>query len=254
MKEAVRIIKIGGKVIDDQVKLNQFLSDFAEIEGPKILVHGGGKIASHVASKLGIETKMVDGRRITDPEMLDVVAMVYGGLVNKRIVAKLLALGVNALGLSGTDLNVIYSKKRNPNPTDFGLVGDIESVNGPVLIDLLAKGITPVLAPLTHDGNGQLLNTNADNIAGYVAMELATEAKLELDFCFDLEGVMNEGKLITQMNLLLYRHLKGVGVIKDGMIPKLDLGFQALKAGVKSVRVVGNEFVKEAQKGTRLIK
>lgn len=251
---AIKVIKIGGKVIDDESKLDQFLNDFVKIESKKVLVHGGGKIASDIASKLGIETKMIEGRRITDSHMLDVVTMVYGGLVNKKIVAKLQALGCNALGLSGADLNVVQSKKRNSEPIDFGFVGDIESVDGILLNSLLNEGITPVIAPLTHDGSGQLLNTNADNIAGSIATELAETENTELDLCFDLEGVMNGEKLITEMNLLLYRHLEGIGIIKEGMIPKLDLGFKALNAGAKKVRIVGFDWVNEPNKGTRLVK
>tara|TARA_R110002124_G_scaffold149259_5_gene315389 strand:+ start:35200 stop:35961 length:762 start_codon:yes stop_codon:yes gene_type:complete len=250
----IKVIKIGGKVIDDESKLDQFLADFIQIEGNKILVHGGGKIASDVASKLGIETKMIEGRRITDSHMLDVVTMVYAGLVNKKIVAKLQALDCNALGLSGADLNLIQSKKRKSEPVDFGFVGDVESVDGVLLNSLLNEGITPVIAPLTHNGNGQLLNTNADNIAGFIATELARNEEVELDLCFDLEGVMNGEKLITEMNLLFYRHLEGNGIIKEGMIPKLDLGFKALNAGAKKVRIVGFEWANEPNKGTRLVK
>lgn len=250
----IKVVKIGGKVIDNESKLDQFLRDFVSLDGKKILVHGGGKIASDVAEKLGIETKMIDGRRITDTDMLDVVTMVYGGLVNKKIVAKLQALNCNSLGLSGADMNVIRSKKRSTEPVDFGFVGDIESVDGIMLNSLLNEGITPVIAPLTHDGKGQLLNTNADNIAGFIATELAREFDVQLDLCFDLEGVMNGEKLITEMNLLLYRHLEGIEVIKEGMLPKLDLGFKALNAGAKRVRIVGFEFVNDPDKGTRLVK
>ncbi len=250
----IKVIKIGGKVIDDESNLDQFLRDFAAIEGEKILVNGGGKIASDVAEKLGIETKMMEGRRITNTEMLDVVTMVYGGLVNKKIVAKLQALNCNACGLTGADLNAIRSKKRSANPVDFGFVGDIETVDATILRGLLNEGITPVIAPLTHDGNGQLLNTNADNIAGFVATELAKNEDVELDLCFDMEAVMNDGKVITEMNLLLYRHLEGNGIIKDGMIPKLDLGFKALNAGATKVRIVGFDVFKDEDKGTRLVK
>ncbi len=250
----IKVIKIGGKVIDEEAKLDQFLQDFATVKDKKILVHGGGKIASDVANKLGIETKMINGRRITDSDMIDVVTMVYGGLVNKKIVAKLQALGCNAIGLSGADMNLIQSKKRNPEPIDFGFVGDIEEVDATVLNSLLNEGITPVIAPLTHDGNGQLLNTNADNIAGFITSGLAKHGDVAMDLCFDLEGVMNGEKLITEMNLLLYRHLEGNGIIKEGMIPKLDLGFKALNAGAKKVRIVGFDVFKEEEKGTRLVK
>lgn len=250
----IKVIKIGGKVIDEEAKLDQFLQDFATVKDKKILVHGGGKIASDIANKLGIETKMINGRRITDSDMIDVVTMVYGGLVNKKIVAKLQALGCNAIGLSGADKNLIKSKKRNPEPIDFGFVGDIEQVDTAVLNSLLNEGITPIIAPLTHDGNGQLLNTNADNIAGFITSGLAEHGDVAMDLCFDLEGVMNGEKLITEMNLLLYRHLEGNGIIKEGMIPKLDLGFKALNAGAKKVRIVGFDVFKEEEKGTRLVK
>lgn len=250
----IKVIKIGGKVIDDEAKLDQFLQDFAQIEEKKILVHGGGKIASDVAEKLGMESKMINGRRITDSDMIDVVTMVYGGLVNKKIVAKLQALGCNAIGLSGADMNLIQSKKRDPEPIDFGFVGDIEQVDVTVLNSLLNEGVTPVIAPLTHDGNGQLLNTNADNIAGFIASGLAEHGDVAMDLCFDLEGVMNGEKLITEMNLLLYRHLEGNGIIKEGMIPKLDMGFKALNAGAKKVRIVGFDIFKEEEKGTRLVR
>lgn len=250
----IKVIKIGGKVIDDEAKLDQFLQDFARIEERKILVHGGGKIASDVAEKLGLESKMINGRRITDSDMIDVVTMVYGGLVNKKIVAKLQALDCNAIGLSGADMNLIQSKKRNPEPIDFGFVGDIEQVDATVLNSLLSEGITPVIAPLTHDGNGQLLNTNADNIAGFITSGLAEYGDVAMDLCFDLEGVMNGEKLITEMNLLLYRHLEGNGIIKEGMIPKLDLGFKALNAGAKKVRIVGFDVYKDEEKGTRLVR
>lgn len=250
----IKVIKIGGKVIDDEAKLDQFLQDFAQIDGGKILVHGGGKIASDVANKLGLESRMIDGRRITDSDMIDVVTMVYGGLVNKKLVAKLQALNCNAAGFSGADMNLIQSKKRNPEPIDFGFVGDIEQVDVAVLNSLLNEGIIPVIAPLTHDGNGQLLNTNADNIAGFITSGLAKFGNVALDLCFDLEGVMNGDKLISEMNLLLYRHLEGNGIIKEGMIPKLDLGFKALNAGAKKVRIVGFDVFKEEEKGTRLVK
>ena len=250
----IKVIKIGGKVIDDEAKLDQFLQDFAQIEERKILVHGGGKIASDVAEKLGLKSKIINGRRITDANMIDVVTMVYGGLVNKKIVAKLQGLGCNAIGLSGADMNLIQSKKRDPEPIDFGFVGDIEQVDATVLNSLLNEGITPVIAPLTHDGNGQLLNTNADNIAGFIASGLADHGDVAMDLCFDLEGVMNGERLITEMNLLLYRHLEGNGIIKEGMIPKLDLGFKALNGGTKKVRIVGFDVFKEEEKGTRLVR
>lgn len=252
--EKVKVIKIGGKVAEEDSTLDAFLSDFVNIDGLKILVHGGGVIASKLGEKLGIKTTMIEGRRVTDKPTLDVATMVYGGLINKKIVAKLQALGSDSVGLTGADFSLIRSKKRNPEPIDFGWVGDIESVNGKELERLISQKIIPVLAPLTHDGEGNLLNTNADSIASYVAQELTSHFEVELILCFDMPGVMNGEKLIAEMNLLLYRHLLGIGIIKDGMIPKLDLGFQALKTGVKKVTVKSFSAVNDKGQGTRLIK
>ena len=251
--EAVKVIKIGGKVAEEDATLDAFLTDFVALEGLKALVHGGGTIATKIGVKLGIKTNMIEGRRVTDKPTLDVAVMVYGGLINKKIVAKLQALGLNAVGLTGADLNLIKSKKRHPDPIDFGRVGDIESVNGAGLQSLFKQKITPVLAPLTHDGKGNLLNTNADTIASFVAQELAKEFDVELTLCFDMHGVMNGEKLITEMNLLLYQHLKGINVIKGGMIPKLDLGFQALKAGVEQVTIRSFEKLLLKEAGTELV-
>lgn len=249
----VKVIKIGGKVAESEKDLNIFLDQFTAIEGLKVLVHGGGTIATKVGEKLGIEAQMVEGRRVTDRETLDIITMVYGGLVNKQLVAKLQSMDCNAVGLSGADLNLIKSNKRNPEPIDFGWVGDIEKVDHQVLIALLESGITPVIAPLTHDGNGNLLNTNADAIASFVARALSQHAQTELILCFDQPGVLNEGKVITEMNLLLYRHLRDTGVITDGMIPKLDLGFEALSGGVKKVRVTGFNTLNNHDHGTVLV-
>lgn len=251
---SIKVVKIGGKVAEDENSLNKFLKDFAALDGAKILVHGGGVVASKIGEKLGIETTMIEGRRVTDKPTLQVATMVYGGLINKKIVAKSQALGINAAGFTGADMNLIQSKKRNPEPIDFGWVGDIEYVNLMGLKSLLDQDITPVLAPLTHDGKGNLLNTNADAIASKVAQELAKEFEIELILCFDMPGVMNGDKLITEMNLLLFRYLQGNGVIKDGMIPKLDLGFEALQNGVKKVNVQSYKSLNESGSGTRLSK
>lgn len=250
---SLKVIKIGGKVAEDEETLDLFLEQFVQVVGPKILVHGGGVIATEIADKLGVETTMIEGRRVTSKPMLDIATMVYAGLVNKKLVAKLQARGVNAIGLSGADLNLILSKKRNPEPIDFGWVGDIEKVETQSLSNLLAVGVTPILAPLTHDGKGSLLNTNADSIASFVAKALSEMYQTELILCFDMPGVMNGDQLITEMNLLLYRHLKGINVIKDGMIPKLDVGFQALKAGVKKVSIKKFDSFNEPNSGTRLV-
>jgi acetylglutamate kinase len=179
--------------------------------------------------------------------------MVYGGLVNKKIVSKLQALGVNAVGLSGADLNIIPAKKRNPDPIDFGWVGDVDKVNAEWITEFLNKDVVPVLAPLTHNGIGNMLNTNADTIASIMASALSNDFETELILCFEQEGVMNKGKLITEMNLLLYRHLKDTGIVTDGMIPKIDLGFSALKSGVKKVSIRSFKNVAEQNSGTKLI-
>lgn len=250
---SVKVVKIGGKIIDDDQKLDAFLKDFVSIKEPKILVHGGGAIASKIGEKLGITPNMIEGRRITDEKSLEVITMVYGGLVNKKIVAKLQAFGENAVGLSGADLNIIPAKKRNPKPVDFGWVGDIDQVNSKWLLNFLNQNITPVLAPLTHDGKGNMLNTNADSIASAVSAELAKTNETELIYCFEKPGVINKEKQITEINLLLYRHLRDTGMITDGMIPKIDLGFQALKNGVKTVSIRSFKSVAEITSGTQLI-
>lgn len=251
--KSVKVIKIGGKVIDDNQKLDTFLKAFVSIKEPKLLVHGGGAIASKMGERLGIQPNMIDGRRITDAETLEVITMVYGGLVNKKIAAKLQALGVNAVGLTGADLNIIPAKKRNPEPIDFGWVGDVQKIQTEWLSQFLNSDVIPVLAPLTHDQNGNMLNTNADTIASSVASALSKTFETEMMFCFEQSGVMNKGKLVTEMNLLLYRFLKDSEVVTDGMIPKLDLGFSALKSGVKKVSIRSFEAVAESESGTTLV-
>ncbi|WP_020404379.1 acetylglutamate kinase [Gracilimonas tropica] len=250
--KSVKVIKVGGKVIGDDQKLDRFLKSFAAIKEPKVLIHGGGSIASDIGKRLDIKPQMIDGRRVTDAETLEVITMVYGGLVSKSIVAKLQALGVNAAGLSGADLNIIPAKKRDPEPVDFGWVGDVEDVNTNWLTQFLNADVTPVLAPLTHDGAGNMLNTNADTIASSVASALSDDFDTELMFCFEQPGVMNDKKLITEMNLLLYRHLRDSGIVTDGMIPKLDLGFEALKNGAK-VSIRSFKDVAEPESGTTLV-
>ncbi|MEX0721421.1 MAG: acetylglutamate kinase [Balneolaceae bacterium] len=250
---ALKVVKIGGRVIDDEAKLDAFLKDFSKLKGSKILVHGGGSTATKIGEKLGIQPNMIDGRRVTDDETLDLITMVYGGLVNKKIVAKLQGLGVNAAGFSGADLDIIPAKKRNSMHLDYGWVGDIEKVNTEWLMKFLREDIVPVLAPLTHDGRGNLLNTNADAIASFTASALAEFMDVELMFCFEQPGVMNKEKQITQMNLLLFRHLKDTGIITDGMIPKLDLGFKALKKGVQKISIRNFDAVNRKKTGTELI-
>jgi acetylglutamate kinase len=233
------IIKVGGKIVEEEQSLQQLLKDFAQIEGYKILVHGGGRSATKLAERLGIESRMVNGRRITDLETLQVVTMVYGGLVNKNIVAKLQALGINALGLTGADMNMILSDKRPVKDIDYGYVGDVKKVNIDILSSLIQQGIIPVLAPLTHDGKGNILNTNADTIAGETAKALALVFDVSLVYCFEKKGVlMNEkddDSVIPQINKTEFERFVEQGVIQGGMIPKLENAFNSIEAGVKEV-------------------
>ncbi len=239
MKEALTIIKVGGKIVEESSTLQQLLTDFSAIKGHKLLVHGGGRSATTIAAKLGIESRMVNGRRITDEETLKVVTMVYGGLVNKNIVAGLQAKGVNALGLTGADMDVIRSVKRPVKEVDYGFVGDVEKVNGELLAELIRKGIVPVMAPLTHDGQGNILNTNADTIAGETAKALASLFDVTLIYCFEKRGVLRDEKdddsVIAEIHRSDFDHYVQEGVIQGGMIPKLDNAFDALQAGVAKV-------------------
>ena len=237
--EKLTLIKVGGGVVEEPESLQELLSLFSQILGNKVLVHGGGRSATRMAAQLGIETKMVNGRRITDLEMLKVVTMVYGGLVNKNVVAGLQALGVNALGLTGADMNVMLSEKRPVKNVDYGYVGDVKQVQGDSLAALIERGIVPVLAPLTHDGKGNILNTNADTIAGEAAKALARYFDVTLVFCFEKNGVLrdadDDNSVIPQMNESDFRNYVAQGVVQGGMIPKLENAFQAIAAGVKEV-------------------
>lgn len=240
--ETLHIFKIGGKVIDDDQELATFLKSFAAVKGHKMLVHGGGKIATDVAERLGIKTQMVEGRRVTNQATLEVVAMVYGGLVNKKIVAQLQGLGCNAIGLSGADMNCITASKRPVEPVDYGYVGDIQHVDSSALAGLLQQNITPVLVPLTHDGQGQLLNTNADAIASAAAVALAQLFDVRLYYCFEKPGVLtdieDDTSLIETLTYDEYQRLKAQGVIADGMIPKLDNAFRTMQQGVSQVCIM----------------
>lgn len=258
-KEKLFIIKVGGAVVETPDSLDRLLKDFAALPGRKVLVHGGGRRATKVAAALGIESKMVGGRRITDAGMLEVVTMVYGGLVNKNLVAKLQANGVNALGLTGADMDIIRSRKRPPvllpaspqpslntqhptpntSPIDFGFVGDVEHADGDRLAALIEKGITPVLAPLTHDGRGNILNTNADTIAGETAKALAPFYDVTLVYSFEKKGVLarpnDDDSVIPVITRSDFNRLVAEGTIAGGMIPKLENALAAVDAGVKEV-------------------
>lgn len=238
--EKVTIVKVGGAIVEGNEQLAQLLTDFAAIPGKKVLVHGGGRRATKVAAALGIESKMVNGRRITDAQMLEVVTMVYGGLVNKNLVAKLQAKGVNALGLTGADMDVIHSHKRPvKDGVDFGYVGDVERANGKMLQTLIQEGITPVMAPLTHDGNGNILNTNADTIASETAKALAPYYDVTLIYSFEKKGVLSnpddDNSVIPVITRSDFEKYQADGTIGGGMIPKIENALAAVDAGVKEV-------------------
>ena len=238
-KEKLTVIKVGGKIVEEEATLNQLLADFSAIEGYKVLVHGGGRSATKLASQLGIESQMVNGRRITDAETLKVVTMGDGGLVNKNIVAGLQAKGVNAMGLTGADMNVIRSVKRPVKDVDYGFVGDVEKVNAELLGNLIRQGVVPVMAPLTHDGQGSMLNTNADTIAGETAKALAELFDVTLVFCFEKKGVLSDenddDSVIPVITPELFKEYVEKGIIQGGMIPKLENSFSAIEAGVTQV-------------------
>lgn len=249
--DKLTIIKVGGKIVEEEATLRKLLQDFSALEGYKILVHGGGRSATKIASQLGIESQMVEGRRITDAESLKVVTMVYGGLVNKSIVAGLQSLNVNALGLTGADMNLIRSEKRPVTTVDYGYVGDVKEVNATLLVSLIKQGIVPVLAPLTHDKEGNMLNTNADTIAGETAKALATSFDVTLVYCFEKKGVLrdenDDNTLIPLINRNTFTQLVTEGIIQGGMIPKLENSFQAIEAGVKEVIITKADAIAPGQ-------
>lgn len=235
------VIKIGGNVLDNPAALDKFLDDFASVPGARILIHGGGKIATRLGDQLGIESRYVDGRRITDDATIDLVTMVYGGLVNKQLVAALQARGCNALGMTGADGNVIKAHRRPVKTIDYGWVGDIDGVNGHLLRALLEAGLVPVMAPLTHDGQGHVLNTNADTIASSLAVALSGVFSVRLMYCFEKKGVLEdlhrEDSVIRLINRETHARLMAEGRLADGIIPKIDNAFAAIDAGVSEVLI-----------------
>lgn len=253
--KSLTIIKIGGNLLDNEVELDKALNYFSNIDGAKILVHGGGKKTSELCLKLGIKPNMHNGRRITDQATLEVATMVYAGLFNKTLVSKLQNLNCNALGFSGADGNVILSKKRPVKDIDFGMVGDVESINDKLLINLLDNGFVPVFCAITHDGKGQLLNTNADTIASVLAATLSADYDVELKFCFEKEGVLSnpedESSVFPKLSMEEYLANKASGVIYEGMIPKIDNAFDAKNGNVKKVMICGIEGINKA-KGTEI--
>lgn len=242
MKE-LTVVKIGGNIVDKEDALDIFLKDFNKMKGPKILIHGGGVLASEISKKLGIVPNMINGRRVTDHETLKIVSMVYAGWINKSIVAGLQKIGCNAIGLSGADGDSVPATKRAPEPIDFGYVGDVNpaNINSSFLESLLARGICPVFCAITHDRNGSLLNTNADTMASSVAIAMSRDYNVKLIYCFEKDGVLYNQEdpesivpLITRSN---YEKLKEEGVVSGGMIPKLDNAFQAIESGVSEVTI-----------------
>ena len=256
------VVKIGGNVIDNPEACSRFLNDFAKLPSPKILVHGGGKVATQMAARLQIETVMVEGRRITDKAMLDVVTMVYGGLVNKNLVAQLQAAGCNAIGLTGADGGIIRSVKRPVKTIDYGFVGDIEEVNDQQIEALLKSSLVPVIAPLTYSNQGLLLNTNADTMASSAAVAMAKHYAVNLIYCFEKKGVLqdidDDDSIIRELDPIRYEELKKKQIIHSGMLPKLDNAFTAIACGVKAV-VIGKsdelgQLKQQQPFGTRLSK
>ncbi|MBD3275601.1 MAG: acetylglutamate kinase [Candidatus Marinimicrobia bacterium] len=251
--EELYLVKIGGGVINQPELLDPFLEDFAAIPQKKILVHGGGRLATDLADQLEIPVQMIQGRRITDREMLKIVVMVYGGYVNKTVVASLQGHGCNAIGLTGADANIIPAHKRIVKDIDYGFVGDFDQINRQPLLEMLGNGLTPVLAPLTHDSQGNMLNTNADTIAASVARELVNDFRVHLVLCFEKPGVLmkpeDDSTVIPKLTLELYGDLKKSGEISSGMIPKLDTGFAARQSGVAEVRICHANALQEAASG-----
>ena len=255
MKENITIVKVGGAVVEDEAQLVQLLHDFTAIQGPKILVHGGGRRATKIAERLGIKTKMVDGRRITDADMLEVVTMVYGGLVNKNVVARLQALGCDAIGLTGADANILLSVKRPlKNGIDFGFVGDVKQANGSKIAHLINAGLIPVIAPLTHDGQGHMLNTNADTMASETAKAMAAAGyDVTLIYAFEKPGVLRDAddddSVIEKINHTDFEAYKTDGTISGGMLPKIENALAAVDAGVKRV-IITKATAIDGQHGT----
>ena len=248
------IVKVGGAVVEDEAQLRQLLTDFIAIKGAKILVHGGGRRATTIAGKLGIETKMVEGRRITDAEMLEVVTMVYGGLVNKHIVASLQAMGADAIGLTGADANVIQAHRRPlKNGIDYGFVGDVDKVESSKIAHFIDKNLVPVIAPLTHDGQGNMLNTNADTMASEMAKAMADHYDVTLLFAFEKPGVLanpdDDTSVISSITRDDFVRLKADGTISGGMLPKIENALQAIDAGVRRVVITSAKAI-DGQQGT----
>ncbi|CAL67066.1 acetylglutamate kinase [Christiangramia forsetii] len=254
----LKVVKIGGKLIENPVFLNSFLEDFVEMRGPKILVHGGGNKATAVAGKLGFETKMIDGRRITDKDSMEVITMVYGGLINKSIVAKLQSKKQNAIGLCGADGNVLISKRREVKEIDYGFVGDIEKVNSGFIESILNQNMIPVFSAISCTEDGVLLNTNGDSVASEIAIAMSKSFETQLYYCSEKKGVLtdmeNDRSVISELNSTYYKELVETKVIKDGMLPKLHNCFEAINKGVATVFLGDSELLKKNAIHTKIVK
>lgn len=258
MQTPLTILKIGGNVVNDTALCDNVLEDFARLKGPKILVHGGGKRASSLMRQMGLTPRMVEGRRITDAATLEIVTMVYGGLINKNLVARLQSLDCNALGLSGADANTVSAEKRPVGTINYGFVGDIKGVADVTLATLLSVGLVPVFCALTHDGQGQLLNTNADSLAGALGEGLSRQFAVRLVFCFEKPGVLldatDDRSVVAQLDHATFIDFKKRGIIFEGMIPKMEGAFRAARGGVQEVIIAGPTFLSDPTGlGTRLL-
>lgn len=250
----LNVIKVGGGIVEDDASLARLLNDFSLLDGAKVLVHGGGRSATKLAAQMGIESQMINGRRVTDADMLRIVTMVYGGLVNKNLVAQLQARGINALGLTGADVNVMLSHRRPATPVDYGFVGDVDRCDGDMLARLISEGIVPVMAPLTHDGQGTLLNTNADTIAAETAKALAPHFEVTLTYCFEKAGVLRDADddttVIPHIDASGFEQLIADGTIQGGMIPKIQNALDACRTGVSRVVITHASALTDSSRGT----
>ncbi len=257
-KQSLKIVKIGGKLIENEKSLSAFLGDFSQLEGPKILVHGGGKMATELSDRLGFKTKMIDGRRITDADAMDVITMVYAGLINKKIVAKLQALKSNAVGLCGADGKSIISKKRVVKEIDFGFVGDVEEINTSFISSLLKQDIIPVFSAISCSNEGELFNTNADSVAAEIAIAFSENYQTELSFCFEKNGVLkdplDDNSVIELLDTQTYQDLLNKKIISEGMLPKLHNCYYALEHAVSAVYLGGPNLLIKDAKHTKIIK
>lgn len=256
--QTLKVVKIGGKLIEDEVKLNRFLEDFSALKDPKILIHGGGNFATDIASRLGYETKLIDGRRITDKNSLNVIVMTYGGLINKSIVAKLQGMDTNAIGLCGADGKSVISVKREVREIDYGFVGDISEINSSFIISLLDMGITPVFSAISVTKEGELLNTNGDSVAAEIATAMSSYYTTELYYCFEKKGVLenaqDENSVIKFLDRRSYEELKDQKIISDGMLPKLHNCFLALDKGVSNIFLGDFTLLKNKSQSTQISK